>query len=86
MDGVNYAERGITLLSENWEDYDRQSFPVFKTDKLSAEELWELYIYTAQSINQSWLSSLGFATFDDVPIIEGYYSEYIHENYMKKET
>jgi radical SAM superfamily enzyme YgiQ (UPF0313 family) len=84
MSGVNYADRGIMLLSENWEDYDRQSFPVFETDKLSAEELWELYIYTAESINQSWLKGLGFESFDDVPKIDGYYNEYIEANYLKE--
>lgn len=83
MKNVNYSERGIKLLSENWEDYDRQSFPVFETEKLSAQELWELYIYTAERINQSWLNGFGFTSFDEVPIIEGYYSEYIEANYMK---
>ena len=82
VDGVCYADRGITLLSEDWENYDRQSFPVFKTDRLSADELWELYIYTAKSINQSWLESLGFNSFDDVPEIEGYYTEYIQDKYL----
>lgn len=82
IEGVCYADRGITLLSEEWENYDRQSFPVFKTDRLDADELWELYIHTAESINQSWLKGLGFDSFDDVPLIEGYYSEYIEDKYL----
>lgn len=82
MSNVDYSTKGITLLSENWEDYDRQSFPVFETEKLSAEQLWELYTYTAQTINQSWLKSQGFVSFDDVPIMEGYYNEYVAANYL----
>lgn len=82
IEGVNYADRGIILLSEQWENYDRQSYPVFKTEKMSADELWELYLYTAESINNSWLNSFGFNSFDEIPIIEGYYTEYIEDKYL----
>lgn len=84
MSGVNYAHRGITLLTEDWSCYDRQSFPVFCTDLLSAQDLWKLYLHTAESINQSWLSSLGFSSINEVPIIEGYYQEYVEAHYLKK--
>lgn len=84
MSGVDYAERGITLLNENWEDYDRQSFPVFCTELMSAEQLWELYIHTAQSINRSWLRASGFERFEDIPVLEGYYNEYVEASYLDK--
>ena len=50
---------------------------------MSEDELWELYIHTAESINQSWLRGLGFATVEDVPVLDGYYREYVEENFMK---
>ncbi|MBR4016979.1 MAG: radical SAM protein [Oscillospiraceae bacterium] len=86
MEGVCYADRGITLLTEDWSQYDRQSFPVYHTDTMSAEELWEIYLHTAKSINESWLRSCGFASFDDVPVIEGYYQEYVEANYLNKKS
>jgi radical SAM superfamily enzyme YgiQ (UPF0313 family) len=83
MEGVDYETRGIHLLTDDWSRYDRQSHPVFRTDLMSEDELWELYIHTAESINQSWLRGLGFATVEDVPVLDGYYREYVEENYMK---
>lgn len=80
--GVSYADRGVEILTDDWSLYDRQSYPVFRTEKMDQQELWELYIHTAQSINQSWLHSQGFGSIDEVPVIEGYYQEYIHANYM----
>ena len=82
MDGVSYEERGVHVLSEDWSRYDRQSFPVFCTDDLSPDALWEMYLHTAESINASWLRSYGFDRFEDVPVIEGYYQEYVEANYL----
>ena len=83
MDGVNYKERGVQVLSEDWSQYDRQSFPVFRTDLLDQQQLWELYLHTADSINQSWLRSNGFDSFDAIPRIDGYYQEYVQAKYLK---
>lgn len=86
MQGVSYADRGVEVLSQDWSGYDRQSFPVFRTEQMDPQQLWELYLHTAESINQSWLHGLGFRRFEDVPVIEGYYQEYIHANYLKKKS
>lgn len=82
INGVDYAKRGIRLLTEDWSKYDRQSFPVFETNEISASDLWDLYIYTARRINESWLKSCGFSSYDMIPVIENYYTEYIIENYQ----
>lgn len=84
MEGVCYADRGVEVLNEDWACYDRQSFPVFRTDRMDQQRLWELYLHTAEAINQSWLRSQGFESFDAVPVIEGYYQEYVQANYLKK--
>lgn len=81
MQEVDYEERGIHILTDDWSKYDRQSFPVFETKEMSANDLWDLYLYTAKSINESWLKSCGFTSYDQVPVIENYYTEYIKENY-----
>lgn len=83
-EGIDYAARGVTILNHNWTDYDRQSFPVYRTAEMSSQELWELYLHTAEDINRSWLKGLGFSSFDQVPVIEGYYSEYVQANYLGK--
>ncbi|MBO5402087.1 MAG: cobalamin-dependent protein [Clostridia bacterium] len=85
MEGVDYSTRGVTILNDNWEDYDRQSYPVYRTVELSSAELWEMYIKTAESINTSWLKSIGFSDFSEVPYNPTYYSEYIIPNYLKDE-
>lgn len=84
MEGVDYSARGITVFNQDLSCYDRQSFPVFYTEAMRAEDLWELYIYTAESINRSWLSGLGFASIEEVPLLPGYYREYVEENYLGK--
>ena len=84
MKGVCYADRGVEVLDEDWSHYDRQSFPVFRTDRMDQAQLWELYLHTAESINQSWLRSQGFESFEAVPVIQGYYQEYVQANYLKK--
>jgi len=82
MKGIDYAARGIRILTDDWSKYDRQSFPVFETKEMNAAELWELYLHTAREINKSWLKGCGFADYDSIPVLEGYYTEYIKENYQ----
>ena len=84
MKGVDYAARGVVITSEDWSRYDRQSYPVYHTGELTEDELWQMYIDTARSINKSWLNSIGYKSFGDVPVIPDYYSEYVEANYMKK--
>ncbi len=83
-EGIDYAARGVTILNHNWTDYDRQSFPVYRTAEMSSDELWELYLHTAEDINRSWLKGLGFSSIEEVPVIEGYYNEYVQANYLGK--
>ncbi|MBQ8528694.1 MAG: cobalamin-dependent protein [Clostridia bacterium] len=84
MKNVNYAERGIQITSTDWRGYDRQSYPVYRTPEMSEDELWRMYIDTARTINNSWLKSIGYSRFTDVPEIPDYYSEYVEAKYMKK--
>ncbi len=83
---LDYNQRGITILCNDWTEYDRQSFPVYRTREMDAPQLWELYIETAQSINQSWLESLGFSSIDEVPMFNGYYSEYVADQYLNEKA
>ena len=82
IEGIDYAQRGVTIQNFNWTDYDRQSYPVYRTEEMTSDELWELYLHTAEDINRSWLKGLGFSSFDQVPVIENYYSEYVEANYL----
>lgn len=78
-DDTDYSTRGVRILDEDWAHYDRQSFPVFDTPQLSRDKIWELYLRTAQVTADSWLESIGFSSYDEVP--EEEYSEYIHTSY-----
>lgn len=81
MVGTDYKDRGVEILNDDWAQYDRQSYPVFRTREMDQKQLFELYIETAERINQSWLEGLGFSSIEDVPLVDGYYSEYVEENY-----
>lgn len=83
IENVDYSKRGIRLITDDFVKYDRQSYPVFETDDMSAGKLWEMYLYTAQKINEYWLRACGFKSFDEIPIYEGYYQEYIKDSYLK---
>lgn len=86
MTGVNYQERGVKIIEQDWKKYDRQSYPVYETEQMSREELWDLYLHTSKRICQSWLSSIGVSSVDDLPADTGYYAEYIQSNYQLKDT
>lgn len=85
MTGVDYAARGVKIIEQDWQKYDRQSYPVYETEQMKQKELWDLYLYTSKRINELWLSSLGFSSIEEVPKISGYYAEYIQKNYEIKE-
>lgn len=82
-DDIDYSARGIRILDDDWAHYDRQSYPVYDTPFLSRDKIWELYIRTAQVTADSWLESLGFTDYGEVPEI-GNYGEYIQTNYSIK--
>lgn len=85
IQGVDHEKRGIHILTTDWSKYDRQSFPVYRTNELHAEKLWELYLKTARSINSSWLRSCGFRSYDEIPFVDTQYEEYMENTYMLKE-
>ena len=81
MDGLDYASRGIYIMTNQWEQFDRQSFPVYRTNQLSQDDLWELYLQTTEAISKSWLKSCGASSVKDLIFPSGYYSEYIVDRY-----
>ena len=82
-DDTDYSSQGVRILDEDWSHYDRQSYPVFDTQLINRNKIWELYLKTAQVIADSWLESLGFSSYDEVPEIDNY-GEYIQTNYSIK--
>ncbi|MCM1042990.1 MAG: cobalamin-dependent protein [Corallococcus sp.] len=83
-DDSDYESQGITIVDDDWSHYDRQSYPVFKTDLLTREQLWQLYVDTAKCLADSWLEGLGFDSYDQVPDTSDYYGEYAHDKYALK--
>ncbi len=84
IDGLDYLKRGVYVTNDDWACYDRQSYPVFRTDLMSEAEIWSVYLDTARSINNSWLRSCGFDTPRDIPKTDIQYAEYIQANYLRK--
>lgn len=79
-DDIDYSTLGIRILDSDWSHYDRQSFPVFDTNLLNRDQIWELYLKTSQCVADSWLESLGFSDYSQIP--DNNYSEYIQSNYI----
>lgn len=84
MNNLDYEKQGVFITDDNWENYDRQSYPVYRTENLSNEEIWQLYLLTAKSINNSWLKQIGFSKIEDIPNLNIPYSEYLHKSYLGK--
>lgn len=80
-DYQNYKKWGITIISDNWYDYDRQSFPVFRNETLTAEEIWQQYLGMSKLINEAWIINCGLNDISEIPIINDNYTEYVVENY-----
>ena len=78
-------QRGIIVKDDNWENYDRQSYPVYETEELSRQQIWDEYLDTARVINEAWLTGWGFHSIDELKNIESY-PEYIVKNYLEKEN
>ena len=81
MDGVNYSKRGVHIIDNDWSKYDRASYPVFYLDTMDREEIWKLFIKTAEWMNKCWLKSCGLNNIKQIPIIENEFSEYYEANY-----
>lgn len=78
-DDCDYGMMGVRILDKRWENYDRQSTPVFEYPSLSAAEIWTQYVRMSETINESWLKRSGFQTVSEIP--ETGYAEYLTESY-----
>lgn len=59
IDGVNYSKQGIFVLSEDWNRYDRQKYPVYHLKNMSSDNIWEDFILTTKNIVKTWEKASG---------------------------
>lgn len=81
-DGFDFSQRGIIIKNNDWECYDRQSYPVYETLELTQQEIWNEYLDTARSINKAWLKGWKLQSVDELNNRE-LYPEYIVGNYLE---
>lgn len=81
-DGVDFRKRGIIIKNDNWECYDRQSYPVYETNELTQQEIWNEYLDTARIINKAWLKGWKLQSIDELKNHK-IYPEYIVGNYLE---
>ena len=79
-DDTDYTKEGIIIHDYNWENYDRQSFPVYSTVELSREQIWGAFIENAKVINHAWLIGNGFGAIDELGSVD-VYPEYVLQSY-----
>lgn len=78
-DTDDYERLGVQIVDERWENYDRQSRPVFAYAGLSTDDIWEQYMEMSRTINESWLKRSGFQSVSEIP--ETGYAEYLSDSY-----
>lgn len=84
-DGIDLADKGVIWKDEKWENYDRQSYPVYETKELSRQQIWEGFLGTARTINRAWLKGWGYDSVDELGNGE-LYPEYIVGSYLKEDA
>lgn len=82
-DNIESAQNGIIIKDDHWENYDRQSYPVYETKELSRQQIWNEFLDTAKVINKSWLKGWGFNSINELKNVE-LYPEYIVNNYLER--
>lgn len=81
-DDEDFHQRGILIRDINWENYDRQSYPVYETAELSRQQIWDEFIATARVINEAWLNGWGFHSIGELADVD-IYPEYIVGSYLE---
>ncbi len=82
-DDVDFVKRGVFIKETNWENYDRQTYPVYETEDLSRQQIWEKFLDTARCINEAWLRGCGFHSMDELKHVE-LYPEYTISSYLEE--
>ncbi len=82
-DNTDFHQRGIIIKDNNWENYDRQSYPVYETTELSRQQIWNEFLDTAKVINEAWLKRWKIHSIDELSNLE-VYPEYIVGNYLER--
>lgn len=82
-DDINFQQRGIIIEDNDWKNYDRQSYPVYRTEKLSRQQIWNEFLDTARVINEAWLKGWGINSIDELSNVD-MYPEYIVSSYLER--
>jgi radical SAM superfamily enzyme YgiQ (UPF0313 family) len=76
------SDLGIEILTHDWSKYDRRSYPVFRLDSLSANEIYFGYLHQEAALAEEYFKKIG-----DVPskddVSEGL--DYLYENYAGRD-
>lgn len=75
MDGKNYSDRGLILDRDDWAGFDRQSYPVYHLENMTAEQIWNESLLLLEASVEAWVRKLGFRSIHDLP--ENYWVEYL---------
>lgn len=79
LDFQRFLLEDIEIIDENWENYDRQSKPVYNLSNIKSHELWEEYLDLTNLIVKGWMNGFKItkSDIDSAPK----YSEYIIKSY-----
>ncbi len=78
MDNKDYQKRGVTIENQDWSKYDRQSFPVYRLENMTAQEIWEEATELLRTSVFTWVEKFGFRSINDMP--NEYWIEYISKS------
>jgi len=76
-DSVEY--NNVHIETDNWANYDRQSFPVYSLPTMTSREIWNAYLKTGRIINKYWMKGQGISDISEIS--NNTYNEYISSSY-----
>lgn len=78
------SEFGIEIQIDDWSKYDRRSYPVYRLENLSADEIYFGYLYQESVLTEAYFDKWGGAepSYDDIQMG----LDYLYGSYLGKES
>jgi radical SAM superfamily enzyme YgiQ (UPF0313 family) len=73
---------GLEILSHDWSKYDRRSYPVYRLENLSADEIYFGFLYQEASVTEAYLRKLDYPSISNLDVKEGL--DYVNSTYAMK--
>jgi len=77
----NSESLGIEIMTKDWSKYDRRSYPVYRLDQLSPDEIYSGYLAQEAALTEAYLNKLQTHELSKDNIRDGL--DYVYKNYAQ---